>query len=166
MIKEEYTPGSLFFLLSVVFSSSSGLDFNFHFFVGWSSLSSLRLGLTSTLPLSFSLGCGQRFSSSFGWSFLFSWALLPSTTWKGEPGAETISRRSRDCIDGTERLPFSPTPPERAGLRHVQARGTSPVATPEGLEGRSQRGTTRSGKSLSFPFHWGLCKCLWEAPVG
>ena len=127
------------------------------FFFG--ALSSLRLGLTSTLPLSFSLGCGQRFSSSFGWSFLFSWALLPSTTREGEPGAGTISPRSRDCADGTERLSFSSTPPERAGLRHVQARRTSPVTTPEGLEERSQGGTTRSREvATSFSFHWVLCK--------
>jgi len=95
----------------------------------------------------------------FGWSFLFSWALLPSTTREGEPGAGTISPRSRDCADGTERLSFSSTPPERAGLRHVQARGTSPVTTPEGLEERSQGGTTRSREvATSFSFHWVLCK--------
>ena len=56
---------------------------------------------------------------------------------------------------------FSSTPSERAGLRHVQARGTSPATTQEGLEERSHRGTTRSGKSrlpfLFFSFHWAFC---------
>ena len=100
-----------------------------------------------------------------------SWALLPSEEGEPSAGAETISPRSRDCVGGTERLPFSSTPSERAGLRHVQARGTSPATTPEGLEEQSQRGTTRSGKSrlpfLFFSVHWAFCvnvcgRRLWD----
>ena len=35
-----------------------------------------------------------------------------------------------------------------------------------GVKGEAQGTTTRSGKSqLPFLFPWGLCKCLWEAPV-
>jgi len=93
-----------------------------------------------------------------------SWALLPSTTKEGEPGAGTISPQSRDCVDGTERLPFSSNPPERAGLRYVQARGTSSVTTPEGLEGRSPSGRRALREVTFFSFPGVLCKCLWEAP--
>ena len=100
-------------------------------------------------------------------SLLFAWALWPSTAREGEPGAETISPRSRDCADGTERPPFTTALSERAGLQHVQARSTSSVTTQEGLEERSHRGTTRSGKSrLLFPFI-GFCvndcgRRLWD----
>ena len=94
-----------------------------------------------------------------------SWALLPSEEGEPSAGAGTISPRSRDCVGGMERLPSSSTPSERAGLRHVQARGTSPVTMPEGLEERSQRvDDARSGKSrLLFFFLW-VCvnDCGWR----
>ena len=87
---------------------------------------------------------------------------VASTTRTGEPGAETISPRSRDCVDGTEHLPFSPTPSERAGLRaglrDVQARGTSSGAV-------AKRDDVRRKVPFSF-FSLGLCKCLWEGACG
>ena len=96
-----------------------------------------------------------------------SWALLPSEEGEPSAGAGTISPRSRDCVDGTERLPFSSTPSERAGLRHVQARGTSPVTTPEGgSESRSgareedsttrKAGYEREVATTFLFFHWGF----------
>ena len=86
-----------------------------------------------------------------------SWALLPSEEGEPSAGAETINPRSLDCVGGTERLPFPSTPSERAGLRHVQARCTSPVTTPEGLEWRLQGGRRALREVTSFSFPWALC---------
>ena len=52
---------------------------------------------------------------------------------------------------------FTSTPSERAGLRHVQARGTSSVTTPEGLEGRSPSGRSAFREVTFFSFPWVFC---------
>ena len=69
------------------------------------------------------------------------------------------SVQSRDPARGTERLPFFLDPVGTIGRTARETRGSSwSGTTPEGLEERSPRGTTRSGKSrLPFLF---FCLCV------
>ena len=126
----------------------------------------VRVHVSSALRQSSSPGAGSSEvlpASRVGASS--SWALLPSEEGEPSAGAGTISPRSRDCVGGTERLPSSSTPSERAGLRHEQARGTSPVTTPEGLDERSQSGRRALREvTTSFSFSLGLCvnDCGWR----
>ena len=59
---------------------------------------------------------------------------LVRTGWWSKSGAPSRRCSPETPLVGRSACHFSSTPSERAGLRHVQARGTSPVTTPEGLK--------------------------------
>ena len=161
MSYEGYTPGwGTFCLWSAPFSL-------YHWSLVFLSCCCSPVRGWTAISLS-SSGCVRvSWALAFGWTSSLSSLLLSPVAVdgrKGEPGAGTISPRSRDCADGTERGPFTATPSERAGSRHVQARGTSSGTTQEGPKERSQRDDALREVVTPFFFSLGLCKCLWEAP--
>ena len=116
-----------------------------------------------------SSGCARvSWALVFGWTSVYCSSPEPCCHGRRGRASQVPGRSAR----GPETAPTGrsarllPRPPsERAGLRHVQARGVSSVTTQEGLKERSPRGTTHH-REVATPicFHWVLCKCLWEAP--